>query len=153
MSRFCLSTVGSALTRSMVQPGRFVLPMGDKEFHQTYSIFKHIPLMKKGCVNALPLPPAEELQIIEDCSDTAMPSFTGDTYKPSKGERVFSARERGQQHVSGQLLEGHWRRCSFQATCLVGGPDHSLRRSRQGFLAANFRGERQDTPSVLPWLL
>ena len=73
----------------MVQPGRVVLPMEEKQFSETWSVFKHTPLMKYGAVIDLPQMSSDEVQVIEDCNETAPPSFTGSQYQPPKGERVF----------------------------------------------------------------
>lgn len=93
MSRDCIPL------RSMVQPGRFVLPMDEKDFSETWAVFKHTPLMKNGSVVDLPIPSADEISIIEDVGASAVPSFTGQNYVAPRGERVCQLGEEAASKV------------------------------------------------------
>ena len=77
------------LCRSMVQTGRVVLPIDEKHFAETWQVFRQTQLLKAGIVSDLPQLNPEEYLVIEDSAETALPSFTGQTFQPSKGERVF----------------------------------------------------------------
>lgn len=63
--------------------------MDDKHFSETWQVFKQAPMFKTGLVSDLPQLPTDDLLFVEDSAETAVPSFTGDRFKPSPGERVF----------------------------------------------------------------
>ena len=66
----------SSTTRTLVQPGKILVPMDDKEAQALANQWRSAPLMKKPIVEEASLPLTRELILIEDLDPESLPSTT-----------------------------------------------------------------------------
>ena len=65
--------------RSLLQPAVFALPStesGNVAYEASYNTWRQVNLMKQALVADVPMLPTAEMLVIEDMSETALPSGT-----------------------------------------------------------------------------